>query len=234
MTNLPTPLLVVSPHLDDGVLSCGLLLSQHPAATLCTVFTAPPAENMTTEWDQQSGFHDAFEAMRARKEEDQHATALLGANSLHLPFCDAQYQSTPSQCDLSSTLAQTVVQSGARIVLVPMGLYHSDHGLVSEACIALLTDFPHVEFRAYEDVPYRRIDGMVHARLATLYERGYRLTPCDCSAPDPFGGEPSVQIKRRAIEAYSSQLKAFGPNGRSSLFSGERYWRFENNSLERH
>lgn len=75
-----TRLLVVAPHLDDGVLSCGLSLAAHPAAVVCTAFAAPPEENMTTDWDRHAGFADAFEAMQARNAEDLRALALVRAH----------------------------------------------------------------------------------------------------------------------------------------------------------
>ena len=218
-------LLVISPHLDDAVLSCGLLLAANPGATVCTVFTAPPHENTLTDWDRASGFADAFEAMRARKAEDVEALALLGARTLHLPFRDAQYQSPPAPDALVAALGRTFAATDPTAALIPLGLFHSDHVLVAQACLALIQRFPNIPVHAYEDVPYRRIPGVVQTRLAELTERGYLAI-----ADDDFHTEPGLRdghehMKQAAVAAYRSQLRAFGADGPASLISPERYWR---------
>jgi hypothetical protein len=34
-------------------------------------------------------------------------------------------------------------------------------------------------------------------------------------------------MKRQAVEAYASQLKAFGPNGYDDVYCNERFWKLE-------
>nr|WP_310354138.1 PIG-L family deacetylase [Paraburkholderia strydomiana] len=220
-------LLVVSPHLDDAVLSCGLLLAANPSAIVCTVFTAPPPENMSTDWDRQSGFTDAFEAMQTRKQEDIRALQKLGAQPVHLSFCDAQYLLTPSPDDLTGALRRTLNEHSPDNVFFPQGIFHSDHTLVSDACLALIDVMPDTAFHAYEDVPYRQRQEAVSERIEELTKRGYALSPStDVSAPvNAFSAHE--QIKREAIAAYASQLRAFGPQGQSSLYSTEKYWRLQ-------
>jgi LmbE family N-acetylglucosaminyl deacetylase len=219
------PLFVISPHLDDAVLSCGALLAANPGAVVCTIFTAPPQENMSTDWDRQSGFADAFEAMPARRKEDHDALRLLGASPLHLPFCDAQYLSTPTQQDITVALRESLTQHTAARVLMPLGLFHSDHTLVSDACCALLATTRDIEFLAYEEVPYRHIKDAVPNRLDVLIRRGYLLEPEDSlAAANPVDTSHYDELKRDAIDTYTSQLRAFGPQGRPSLYSTEKYW----------
>jgi LmbE family N-acetylglucosaminyl deacetylase len=219
----PERLLVISPHLDDAVLSCGLLLAAHPAPVVCTVFSAAPEENMVTDWDQSSGFADAFEAMQARKAEDARALALLGAFPIHLAFRDAQYKSPPSQDALVAALRQAVREVKPSSILIPMGLFHSDHTMVTNACLAVMQQFEPVPMLAYEDVPYRKIPGAIQNRLRTLTESGFIAQPADrlCAAIDAR----HHQLKQAAINAYQSQLRAFGPDAQASLDSPERYWR---------
>ncbi|RZF26399.1 PIG-L family deacetylase [Paraburkholderia sp. UYCP14C] len=215
-------LLVISPHLDDAVLGCGLLIAAHPGAVVCTVFTAPPTENMTTDWDRASGFADAFEAMRARQEEDREALGLLSAMPVHLLFRDAQYHTSPGADELITALSQTLSRARPTLVLIPLGLFHSDHVLVANACLALMQSQPATPFIAYEDVPYRRNPGVVQARLCELAKRGYVAdTPRAVAVP---GTPQHERMKRAALDAYCSQLRAFGPEGQASLFSPERYW----------
>ncbi len=215
-------LLVISPHLDDAVLSCGLLLATRPAALVCTVFAGAPSNNMTTDWDQASGFPDAFTAMSTRKTEDVHALALLGAHPIHLPFRDAQYHQSPPLDSLAAALAQTVTKVDPVTVVIPLGLFHSDHKLVADACLAMLRGIPAPSMYVYEDVPYRRIPGVVQSRLGELARRGYAATP-----EENLGAQADArhrQMKQAAIGAYESQLRAFGPDGRAGLVAPERYW----------
>ncbi|CAD6526821.1 hypothetical protein LMG28727_02196 [Paraburkholderia kirstenboschensis] len=224
-------LLVVSPHLDDAVFSCGLLLAANPSATVCTVFTAPPSENMSTDWDRQSGFTDAFQAMHARKQEDIRALEKLGAQAIHLPFCDAQYLLTPSPDDLTEALHRTLNEHSPDNVLFPLGLFHSDHTLVSNACLALIADMPATVFHAYEDVPYRQMREAVSNRIEELTKKhGYALTHATDAAVSVNESNAHEQTKREAIAAYVSQLRAFGPQGQSTLYSTEKYWRLQSAS----
>lgn len=217
-------LLVISPHLDDAVLSCGLLLSANPSAIVCTVFTAPPRENMSTEWDGKSGFKDAFEAMQARKREDAAALEMLGAEPLHLPFCDAQYGQTPLLDELAEALRHTVRAHRPDKVIVPLGLFHSDHTLVSNACLQLVAQMRDTAFHAYEDVPYRRMDQTVPQRIEELTKRGYLLSPVTDLPATVSQSVSHEQMKREAIAAYTSQLQAFGPGAETTLYSTEKYW----------
>ncbi|MCR1765891.1 PIG-L deacetylase family protein [Burkholderia glumae] len=223
-------LLVVSPHLDDAVLSCGHVLARHPGATVCTVLSAPPERNMATDWDRASGFADAFEAMRARRQEDRQALARLGACALHLPFCDAQYASPPDRERLHTALRRTLAAVRPDLLLMPLGLFHSDHTLVADAMLACLAalrqqasgDAPAAVY-AYEDVPYRMMDGLVEARLALLAANRCRVERAELASAndDPRLG----RLKPAAIAAYRSQLHAFGPDGQANLHAAERYWR---------
>ncbi|WP_025599979.1 PIG-L deacetylase family protein [Burkholderia sp. WSM2230] len=232
MTQSHARLLVVSPHLDDAVLSCGLLLIASPSAIVCTVFTAPPRENMSTDWDRQSGFKDAFEAMQARKREDALALQMLGAQPVHLPFCDAQYRQTPSLNELTEALRHTFRAHKPDKAIVPLGLFHSDHMLVTDACLPLITEMPDTVFHAYEDVPYRRMDQAVSQRIEELTKRGYLLSPAD-DVPATINRSASHEkMKREAIAAYTSQLRAFGADAETRLYSTEKYWQLQTRRIE--
>lgn len=220
-------LLIVSPHLDDAILSCGLLLAAHPGAVVCTVFTASPEHNMSTDWDLQSGFNDAFEAMKARKTEDLEALETLHARPVHLPFCDAQYQSTPSPELVANAIERTIIEVAPSTLMVPLGLFHSDHVLVADACLSLLRRSNDMHMSLYEEVPYRRMPGVVQDRMRVLAERGFLTNPDDTFDNTRLTGADAAineQLKDTAIHAYQSQLRAFGPDGQAGLHSAERYW----------
>lgn len=76
-------LIVISPHLDDAVLSvAGLLRAASTRAQVLTVFTeADPQHGMA--WAQAAGFKDAREEHAARRLEDMRAMQSLGCGHVH-------------------------------------------------------------------------------------------------------------------------------------------------------
>lgn len=218
-------LIVVSPHLDDGVLSCGMLLAAHPGATLITVFCGTPADASTvTEWDRHAGFADAGAAMAARRTEDRVAAGILQARPLHLPFLDAQYGGVEDAETLRQALKKILDNETAATVAVPLGLFHSDHRRVHRACLRLRSDFPQQCWIFYEDVPYRCRDGEVRRQLARLRAAGLTVSAF-CPAPAAIvGTDRRWTIKRRAAAAYSSQLRALGVSHCKDAWRQEHFW----------
>jgi LmbE family N-acetylglucosaminyl deacetylase len=220
MTELPAPLLIISPHFDDAVFSCGALLAASPGAVVCTVFAGTPPEALVTDWDKQCGFGDAHEAMQARYKEDDAALASLNATSARLPFLDSQYAaSNQSTGDIADAIVQVVQRVKPGTIVMPLGLFHSDHALTSEACLKAWLSDAALPCVAYEDCLYRRMDGLVQGRLAELRERNIVASPL-FDTPD----ETLPPNKRLAVQCYASQLKAFGPNGYDDAYARERYW----------
>lgn len=217
-------MLVISPHLDDAVFSCGAALAAAPGAIVCTVFAGAPADALATDWDAQCGFTNAHEAMRARHAEDAAALDVLRARPVHLGFLDAQYADNASATsdDIASALLDVMRATACRTLYIPLGLFHSDHHLVHDASLkAWLTDAS-LACIAYEDCLYRRMNGLVQARLAKLAHGGIIATPVSESieARNP-------EAKRRAVSRYASQLRAFGANGYDDVFAPERFWTLE-------
>ena len=63
------PVVVVSPHLDDAVLSCGQLLAASREAIVLTVFSAGPDEGAPlTDWDRACGFVSASHFSKCYRE----------------------------------------------------------------------------------------------------------------------------------------------------------------------
>jgi hypothetical protein len=67
------PLLIVSPHLDDAVLSCAALLDRGEPAEVLTVFGGFPTPARQTRQDLAAGFLDSDEAMVTRHAEARNA-----------------------------------------------------------------------------------------------------------------------------------------------------------------
>jgi len=216
-------MLVISPHLDDAVLSCGQWMAGRPGCTVVTIFAGTPRDpGRLTDWDRRSGFRDAGEAMAARRAEDREALARLRAEPVWLDFLDAQYERTPEAEEVESALAASIARRGPSFVLYPLGLFHSDHRLAHAASRAALRAHPRVAALAYEDVPYRGRPGLLQQRLAELAEGGVRATPAPADAE---AGSPA--LKAHALQAYTSQWRAFGDAGLADAAQPERFWILE-------
>ncbi|WGS53942.1 PIG-L family deacetylase [Paraburkholderia sp. D15] len=224
MSETSPRLFIVSPHFDDAVFSCGELLAAHPDTAICTVFAAPPEQEMQTEWDERSGFAGAFQAMHARTLEDNRALEVLDAIPLRMPFRDGQYRDSPSIGKLAAALEETIYRTTANTLLMPLGLHHDDHVRVFEACCEILPRLSHLQWFGYEEAIHRRTPGVVQARLADLVQRGVVATPAQPSAGHTIDAQRRAQLKREAVDAYQSQLQAFGAGNYDDVFAVERYW----------
>lgn len=216
------PALLVSPHLDDAVFGCGQWLGAHPGTRVVTVFTGLPADGgMRTDWDTRCGFASAREAVLARREEDRAALALLGGEPCWLDFGDSQYGVTPTVEAVAGALSPLLERQGEDDAFVfPLGLFHSDHRLVHEACMAAWRRHPRPAL-LYEDALYRAMPGLLQQRLAELLRLGLQLTPAKEKPVE------AAATKARAVQCYASQLRAFGPDGYDDTARPERRWRFE-------
>jgi LmbE family N-acetylglucosaminyl deacetylase len=214
--------IVVSPHLDDGVLGCGRLLAHRPGAVVITVFAGrPPAREAVTPWDAAAGFGPDDDVLGARRAEDHRALAALAARPLWLPFVDRQYGPAPAVEHLTEALARAIGRLDGGTVAIPLGLFHSDHRLAHEAALPLVGRLPHLTWLAYEDALYRRLPGVVDERVAALASAG--LAPHRARLP----ADGHSAAKGRAIAAYASQLRALarpGGPGVADALGPERYW----------
>jgi len=122
---------VLSPHLDDAVLSLGASIAEAAddghEVTIVTVFAGDPDSTTPAgSWDSRTGFATAGEAVRSRREEDRKACSLLGARAVWLPFVDGDYGGSRSCDEVAAQL--TEVLAGFDAVLVPgRPLRHKDH-----------------------------------------------------------------------------------------------------------
>jgi LmbE family N-acetylglucosaminyl deacetylase len=216
------PALLISPHLDDAVFGCGQWLSAHPGTRVATVFAGLPADGgLRTDWDARCGLASAREAVLARREEDRAALALLGCEPRWLDFGDSQYGVTPAVEAVAEALSALLARQGEDEAFVfPLGLFHADHRLVHEACMAAWRRHPRPAL-LYEDALYRGIPRLLQQRLAELLQQGLELTP----AKEPPGD--AATLKARAVQCYASQLRAFGPGGYDDTARPERRWRIE-------
>lgn len=214
--------MIVSPHYDDGVFSCGELIRDHPGTGLVTVFGAAPNEGLSTDWDRDAGFADARDAVAARRDEDGAAAARLSAHVMWLGFSDSQYGPKPSAAGIASAMSDLISAIAATTVVFPLGLFHADHRLAHDALLRLVPSRDgSIDWFLYGDAIYRRHEAVVAQRLRRLRSARFLVEPIQW---------PSVcsESKRAAVYCYRSQLVALSRRGRSGfldVFRVEHYWR---------
>lgn len=235
----PDPIVYLSPHLDDAVLSCAGRIAQESrtglAVWIVTIFAGDPPE--TAALIGVDG-----ETMPNRRREDQHACALVGAACRHWPFPEAAYRRDPATgrpaypelADLFGALHPAdeawIDQVAARInqlppaarVLVPLGVGgHVDHAITRQAAERARGG----ELTYYEDFPYAQKWGALSKVLRP--RRRWRSTATRVSTAD-------LDLKCRAIAAHASQAWILFKDARDLRRKvvryafrrrGERYWR---------
>lgn len=212
------PLLVVSPHLDDAVLSAGQVLAGRPDCLVATLFTGtPPRTRQLTSYDKNCGFRNAREAMTARRREDRAAMHVLAARSVHLGLLDHQYRGDvlPEEERAAGWLAVQADETGAEEWLGPLGLAHPDHEAAARICADFAHRRPGMKGWLYEDLPSRVLyPAAVPAALAAWREWGF-------DAELGFVGTGDPAAKEAAIDCYASQLWALD---RHVILCPERMW----------
>ncbi len=95
------PILVLSPHLDDAVLSCGGLLGwagRRAPVTVATLFTEaspPPYTLSARQYLKQTGAADAEELYAERRAEDRRVLELLDVRWRHAALVDGLFRRLP-------------------------------------------------------------------------------------------------------------------------------------------
>ena len=237
---------IVSPHFDDAVLSCGHLLATRPGSHVVTVFSGGPRRVVRLpDWDRMSRvFSPGDDVMGIRRREDDDALAVLGARGHRLGLRDSQYGPgwaalrgrtqflrgvapavDPRQA-VAARLRQMVSALDVPVWLVPLGLLHRDHAVAAQGCLAVAEHAPSITWVAYEELPYgAERPELVQSALTALHAGGWRTEPVD------LGAAVDEARKRAAVACYRSQCNALGDRvevalGRPEAF--HRLWRATN------
>ena len=202
-------IVVISPHLDDAIMSVGGTIATAvragAAVEVLTVFGYGPLSNTPAgPWDSKSGFGTEAEACRVRREEDRKACRIVGATPHWLDFGAEPYERRGSPQEILSAVAAAI--AGADCVLIPgFPLVHPDH---AELARLLLAGRLNSRIGLYAEQPYM------------YWER--RKTPPDMRAhalEDIVGrlewtrrrvGREERRLKSRAVRSYRSQLYQLG------------------------
>jgi LmbE family N-acetylglucosaminyl deacetylase len=242
------PLLLVSPHLDDAVFSCGALVERTEPIDVVTVFAGAPDPPRQGWWDHECGFASSAESMPARYAEDEAAFAGTPHPRSYLSLLELQYaedRSGEEKDVIAAAIRDWVSEHTAGTVVLPAGAgcstkltarwlrrlrrescsppQHPDHLLVRDVGLQALRDSDAAPV-LYEEVPY--LWGSAADREAERAAAG--------------GGRRAVLFelevdrgrKAERIAAYASQIPYMSPShGRLDeeeiLPRSERYWRLE-------
>jgi LmbE family N-acetylglucosaminyl deacetylase len=152
------PAVILSPHLDDAVLSCWHLLAQPDEIAVINVFAGVPTDlGAPAWWDEYTGASDSAERVRERIEEDRRALAVAGRTAVNLGFLDEQYR--PEEQPLAALVEQIerLLDPGGRIYAPAAFANHTDHALVRAAALRLRAEG--YEVSLYADLPHATIRG---------------------------------------------------------------------------
>jgi len=205
---------VVSPHLDDAVLSLGAAIARAVRrgvhVEVLTVFGCDPdATGPTKGWDARAGFRTEGEAARARRLEDARACELLGAVPVWLPYGSVDYERRGDEGEVRSRVVAALADTD--VALLPGSpLTHPDH----EWLVRVLTSsggLPARQLGFYAEQPYT-----LRAGGAALEIPGWLAG--EHGAPRAVfehlrAGAREGLAKWRAIRRYRSQLPLLALTG---------------------
>lgn len=221
-------ILVISPHLDDAILSLGATIARAvdngARVDVLTVFacntqSSAPADD----WDRRAGFGTEGDAARRRREEDRAACAILGATPRWLDYGAQPYDRGAGLEEIVSVITPSAAAVGT--VLIPgFPLAHSDHAALSRG---LLRSGVHARnVGLYAEQPYtfdRRLglDGPLVFGTDSRGPAGSQMaappgTGNPQALPDslPWERSPASREQRRrkfeAVKQYRSQLRLLG------------------------
>jgi LmbE family N-acetylglucosaminyl deacetylase len=199
---------VLSPHLDDAVLSCWHLLSGPDELRVLNVFAGVPS-GAAGWWDEITGARDAGERVRERRAEDRAALAIAGRRSTNLELLDAQHRVNGSEPSALEAVLPHLQSDD--VVWAPAALRpHRDHELVREVGLALQARGHQVCF--YADLP-------ASAPSAPL-EFAPTLRP-DARELDA----DQFESKLTAVGCYATQVEALERMAPLHLLRRETVWR---------
>lgn len=210
---------MLSPHLDDAVLSAWSVLSGPGEVQVVNVCNGLPAKGELSSWDRLTGAANSQARMLERLAEDRVALARAGRKATGLDFPEAQYRHGPLDPEgLRDALGKTFRDVAQ--VWAPAAIGgHEDHVQIRNAALELaLNGGP--ELKLYADLPYAVkfgwpgwVSGKADDPHLVVGEWWRRFLPAelDLGAERRSLSAEGARHKLHALEAYRTQLP--GLNG---------------------
>ena len=219
---------IISPHFDDGIFSCGgtahQLCAAGGAVTVMTIMgglfegelpATPILADLHLRWEAGDN------PLRRRQVEDERAAQSIGVEFMHVPLPDCVYRVAgdlalyPSEeslfaevhpADYAPRLLQGIQipeLETAATVLLPLGVgHHVDHQIARDWGMTQVRDIPDSSaLRFYAEFPYSNADRSTELALAAF---GMPLEPSD-----RLLSEADMRAKIDAIACYQSQISTF-------------------------
>jgi LmbE family N-acetylglucosaminyl deacetylase len=209
-------LVVISPHLDDAVFSCGALIAKHQTRVVSICSGMPAEEVPPGDFDVMAGFRSGADAIRQRRVEDVQAAAVLGCEMVHMGCVEDQYDRESGHPDRVRRAVDAALESveAGDILLGPLGLRNPDHELVRYAFCDRVVAMDCAAW-LYEELPYRALwpQHVIPAIKAS-----------GCDAASEYFGDTAPAIKHRALRCYVTQLVGMDTQ---PLLLPERYHRLK-------
>jgi LmbE family N-acetylglucosaminyl deacetylase len=243
------PLLLLSPHCDDAVLSCAALLARERPIDLMTVFTGAPDPPQQSAWDRTTGFANSAASVPVRRAEEEAALASTPHTLTFLDLIEAEYLDGPRRPADRATLTAAVEawldRHPGGIVVAPAGAgssagrvrtrarrllgrasrtRHPDHVFVRETALELALSSPGLRVVLYEELPYSW-DEAADKEVRRLVLRRRAVATLVTVPVD-------TRAKAARIAVYESQTPHLVVAGRRVDFADdlpreERYWTLE-------
>ena len=212
------PVLVLSPHLDDAVLSCWSVLTGSREVVVVNVCSGIPEPGLLTPIDRMAGASESAARMRERLAEDAEALALAGREPIGLGFLDSQYRPAPEELGAPEIVAALdgPVESACALLAPACLSANPDHRVVRELALGLASrGFP---IELYAELPAAIRYGWPH--WVTGDDADPHLVPdidWTSSLPDPEStgvelvprsvrlDEAQADRKLRALRTYRTQ-----------------------------
>lgn len=164
-------MIVLSPHLDDAMISTWSLIARGSVPAVVNVFTGEPlgADTLSI-WDKVCGFASSHEVCRLRVAEDAAALGVYGIEPINLGYRDATVRRAETDPEARAAPEIAVIAGDVEVairklhaglpgipeVAAPLGggpRAHPDHVLVRDAAL-ILHRLGRIALTIYADQPY--------------------------------------------------------------------------------
>ncbi|MEU0243343.1 PIG-L family deacetylase [Streptomyces sp. NPDC006235] len=236
-----TPFVVLSPHLDDAVLSCGALMAHavgRTAVRVATFFTEagiPPYTLSGRRYLRLTGQTDAERLYRDRRAEDEDVLGRLGVDWVHLGLTDGLFRRKPTASDRHRDWMRRVLPEPSHVYPTyrlhlatgRISRYDADTLTCARAVLERLASAPQTILLAPSGVG-RHVDHVLVRTAAELsghrvayysdfpYNQQHRLDPGFVIRNELAGVEWSRGLAAKAalVRGYRSQAAALFPDTR--------------------
>ena len=234
-------LALLSPHLDDAVLSLWHLLDGPADVTVVNVFAGVPETERGGDrwWDRLTGASDSARRVRERRAEDREALALAGCTAIDLDLLEGQYRGRPQKLEPIIAALTDTVPAGARVIAPAALDGHRSHRAVRAAALAmrdagrattLYADVPHATRYGWPAwVSGTAADPHLHPdALWRHHMGGTGIGLDDLEAEIHRLDDRAYERKLAAVRAYATQVPAleaeFGVLSRRDVLRYEVLW----------